>query len=60
MMLEVRGMLVFHYIIKNCNKTCLNFTVKIMIFIKNTIFIFITVTSSDKNFLIYEKKVYIM
>ena len=36
-----------------------NFTVKVMIFIKNTIFIFITVTSNDKKVLTILKRVYI-
>ena len=40
-------------------KTCLNFDVKIMIFIKNAIFVFITVTSSDNFFFKLSKNVYI-
>ena len=37
----------------NFVNSCLIFTVKIMIFIKNTIFIFFTVTSNDKKGIYY-------
>ena len=48
---ESEGYVSFHLDHYKLCQTCLKFTVKMMIFIKNTIFImfiFITVTSSDK------------
>ena len=52
------GYISFPLSIINFTKTCLHFTMKIMIFIKNTIFIFIAVTCSYKNFKISKKAIY--